>query len=371
MVDLSIRAIEGCTSFVTYDILTMDYWSKLIDMAAEAGVNTLVMFMVPDAYYPETAPAKKKAMIEFEMGLDWPSECYPEYRNQNCPNADPEKEYLPELIKTVHSRGMRFYLRIITNKHRWLWPKHDEWRSWYVDNHKKKCKWMSACKDNPNFLKYYYRVLEELVKRYHTADGIILDQEKVWGPCHCDYTRASFQKMMGKDIGKASLVEFGEYLSRANAEHFRSTKERLHQIVPDMEVGVTVEALIPKWFDDGLTGLGIAWYNHSTTTADFIHWQRIAQPFEAALRILNGYCDFGPTWVMLDPTAADAGWDKNHWGWTPRTPQSIKGEVDFIRGVRDQLTHPENLVGISEFPISRLPLNHSNLQAVLKYLGGM
>ena len=223
MRSFAIRTIEGCTSFMTCEIMTMDYWSRLINTAAREGVNTLVMFMVPDAYYPETAPAKKKAGIEFEMGLDWPSEYYPTYRNKNCPNANSEKEYLPELISMVHSQNMHFYLRIITNKHRWLWKEHNDWHGWYIDGKGKKRIWLSACKDNPDYLKYYYKLLEELVKRYSFTDGIILDQEKVWGPCHCEYTQVSFQKMMGKEIIKASLLEFGEYWSRCNAKHFQNS----------------------------------------------------------------------------------------------------------------------------------------------------
>ena len=86
---IPIRALEACTSFITCDVLTLDYFDRLLELAAPRGVNALTLFMLPDSYYPETSARKH---WEYEVGLDWPSEAYPQYRNPHCPNAHPDTE---------------------------------------------------------------------------------------------------------------------------------------------------------------------------------------------------------------------------------------------------------------------------------------
>lgn len=367
---ITIRALEACTSFVTYDMIDLDYFEALLERSVPLGINALTLFVLPDSYYPETSPRKD---WEFEMGLDWPSEAYPQYRNPHCPNADPEKEYVPRLIRLCHEAGVRFYLRTINNKHRWLFPEHDSWRARQLEAGGVITPGEACCWDNPEFMQYYYDLLEELISRYtsgpHKADGIILDQQKCFAPYVNDQSREQFKQTMGCEMDLSRPEDIWEYWSIRNGQRVKETVRFCKEIYPRLEVGATLEAQRRVHFDSGNTGMKHELFNHKTTGVDFIHHQAIEHPDEECLYMWEALCNDGPVWVMLDPAAADAGWGQGYWGWTPRTPESLGREVGEVLGIRETLTKPDNLVGITEFPISILPLDHPNLAAAIEALG--
>ncbi|MCK4590699.1 MAG: hypothetical protein KAT86_03020 [Candidatus Latescibacteria bacterium] len=367
---IPIRALETCTSFATCDVLTLDYFDRLLELAAPRGVNALTLFILPDSYYPETSARKH---WEYEVGLDWPSEAYAQYRNPHCPNAHPDTEYVPELIRRCHRVDVKFYLRTINNKHRWLFPEHDDWRALQLQPDGSIEPSEACCWDIPEFMEYYYGHLGELIQRYTSdqdkADGIILDQQKCFGPYVNTESRKRFRKIMGHEMDLNKPDEIMEYWSIRNAQRVKETVAFCKTILPSLEVGVTLEAEKRVHFDTGSTGMLHRLFNHRTTGVDFIHHQIIDHSEDECFYIWEQLCNEGPTWIMLDPTAADAGWNKGYWGWTPRTPDSIREEVGKVKRVRNRLSHPENLVGITEFPISRLPLEHPNLAACMEHIG--
>ncbi|MFH1007955.1 MAG: hypothetical protein V1800_10715 [Candidatus Latescibacterota bacterium] len=367
---IPIRALEVCTSFATCEVLALDYFDRLLESAVPHGINALILFILPDSYYPETAPQKT---WEYEVGVDWPSQVYPEYRNPHCPNAQQDTEYVPELIRRCHAAGVKLYLRTINNKHRWLYPEHDAWRALQLGRDGNIRPSEACCWDISAFMEYYYRLLGELLHRYtggpEKADGIILDQQKCFGPYVNPESREQFRKRMGHEMDLGQPDEIMTYWSIRNAQRVKETVVFCKSISPSLEVGVTLEAEKRVHFDTGSTGMRHAEFNHRTTGVDFIHHQIIDHSEEECFYIWEHLCDEGPTWVMLDPTAADAGWNKAYWGWQPRTPDSIREEVQKVKRVRGQLSHPENLVGMTEFPISRLPLDHPNLAACSEIIG--
>ena len=366
----SVRALESCTSFMTCDVLDMGYFEPLVRRAADGGINTLVLFLIPDAFYPETSPAKSWSP---EMGMDWPSEAYPQFRNRHCPNADPQAEYLPGLIALCHELGMRVFLRTINNKHKWLYPERDDWRAVRLCEDGTREATAACCWDIPEFMTYYYEVLGDLLHRYATGanpvDGLILDQQKCFGPYVNPESQARFAEINGRPMDFAKPQEIHDYWSASNAARVRETVAFCKKIHPDLEVGVTLEALKAGNLDDGESGLGYSLFNHHTTGVDFIHHQIIDHPEDEMVEMWEKVTADGPTWVMLDPTAADAGWNKPYWGWQPRTPESMRDEVATVRRARRRLSRPDNLVGITEFPISTLPIDHPNLAAAIEQLG--
>jgi hypothetical protein len=367
---IPIRALEACTSFATCDVLTLDYFDRLLEQAVPRGVNTLTLFILPDSYYPETSVLKH---WEYEVGLDWPSQAYPQYRNPHSPNAQPDTEYVPELIRRCHDMGVKFYLRTINNKHRWLYPEHDDWRAMQLQPDGSIERSEACCWDFPAFMEYYYELLGELLRRYTSgldkADGIILDQQKCFGPYVNPESRKRFQEIMGHEMDLNKPDEIMEYWSIRDAQRVKETVAFCKTISPSLEVGITLEAQKRVHFDTGSTGMLHRLFNHQTTGVDFIHHQIIDHSEDEYFYIWEQLCNEGPTWIMLDPTASDAGWNKAYWGWEPRTPDSIREEVEKVKRVRNRLSHPENLVGITEFPISRLPLEHPNLAACMEHIG--
>jgi hypothetical protein len=372
MVDnrFQIRALEACTSFVTHDVLDMGYFEPLVRRAAEHGINTLVLFVIPDSYYPETSPTKSWTP---ELGLDWPSDLYPHFRNPRCPNADPTSEFMPDLVALCHTLGIKAYLRTINNKHRWLFPEQEDWRAVRLRPDGVEQATDACCWDVPGFMAYYWQVLDELLRRYatgtHPVDGLILDQQKCFGPYVNAESRARFEQLNGRPMDYAKPQEIRDYWSATNAERVRETVAFSKAISPTLDVGVTLEALKADHLDTGESGLKYELFNHRTTGVDFIHHQIIDHSEDEMVGMWEKLTSDGPTWVMLDPTAADAGWDKPHWGWVPRTPDSIQDEVAKVQRARERLSNPARLVGLSEFPISRLPLDHPNLTAVLREVG--
>ena len=367
---IPVRAFEACTSFITCDVLTLDYFDRLLEQAVPHGVNALTLFILPDSYYPETSARKP---WEYEVGLDWPSEAYPQYRNPHCPNAHPDTEYVPELIRRCHAAGVKFYLRTINNKHRWLYPEHDDWRAQQLRSDGSIELSEACCWDIPEFMEYYYGLLGELLRRYtrgpDKADGIILDQQKCFGPYVNPESRERFREIMGHEMDLKQPAEILEYWSIRNARRVKETVAFCKDLSSSLEVGVTLEAEKREHFDTGSTGMLHSRFNHRTTGVDFMHHQIIDHPEDECFYIWEHLCNDGPTWIMLDPTAADAGWNKSYWGWQPRTPDSIREEMEKVKRVRDNLSHPENLIGITEFPISRLPLDHPNLAACSEIIG--
>ena len=366
----SVRALEACTSFMTHDVLDMAYFEPLVRQAAAGGINTLVLFVIPDAYYPETSSAKTWSP---EMGLDWPSEAYPAYRNPHCPNADPAREFIPDLVKLCHSEGVKVYLRTINNKHRWLYPARDSWRAVRLREDGKHESTNACCWDIPDFMTYYYGILGELLRRYaggaDPVDGLILDQQKCFGPYINAESQARFEQENGRPMDFSKPQEIRDYWSASNARRVGETAAFSKAICPTLDVGVTLEALKADHLDNGESGLKYALFNHRTTGVDFIHHQIIDHEEPEMVEMWEQLTRDGPTWVMLDPTAADAGWGKPYWGWQPRTPEYIAAEVARVQRARAALSRPANLVGISEFPISTLPLNHPNMGAVIRSLG--
>jgi len=368
--DFQIRGAEACTSFATCDVLDMDYFAQLMRRGAECGINALTLFVIPDSYYPETSPKKT---WEFEIGLDWPSDRFPEYRNAHCPNADPATEYLPQLAALCHSLGIRVYLRTINNKHKWLFPGKDPWRAIRLKDDGTEAPTSACCWDIPAFMDYYYELLRDLLERYATGpnpvDGIILDQQKCFGAYVNAESRAKFRELMGHEMDDTNRPEILEYWSIRNAQRVCETVQFCKTVNPKLDVGVTLEAMRRVHFDNGDTGMKYDLFNHKTSGVDFIHHQILDLSEEDCLYIWDKLAQDGPLWIMLDPTAADAGWDKEYWGWKPRTPDAIRDDVQKVKRVRERLAVPGNLIGITEFPISRLPLDHPNLEASLRHIG--
>ncbi|MCF7855436.1 MAG: hypothetical protein K9N51_11610 [Candidatus Pacebacteria bacterium] len=235
--NFATRALEACTSMMTREVVDMGYFGPLLDKGAAAGVNAFTLFILPDSYYPETSPGKH---WEFESGLDWPSMAYPQYRNVHCPNAAEETEYLAELIDHCHELGMKFYLRTINNKHRWLFPQHDDWKAVErVETGGNRIQ-EACCWDIPEFMEYYYTILRELLERYPETDGIILDQQKNFGPYVNPEVAAPFRAMMGMDMSAASMQDLRDYWSIRNARRVRDTVVFCRGIIPGIEVGVTL-----------------------------------------------------------------------------------------------------------------------------------
>jgi|ETNmetMinimDraft_25_1059894.scaffolds.fasta_scaffold13159_1 hypothetical protein len=369
MPEFNIRALEGCTSFLTCDVLDMEYYTALVERAAAYGVNTLILFIIPDSYYPETSATKS---WEFELGFDWPCEAYPQYRNPNCPNAHPDTEYLPQLIRLCHAAGIKVYLRTINNKHKWLFPQHEAWRAKLLNRHDEVVPTQSCSWDNNEFMDYYYTVLRDLLNRYaagsESIDGLILDQQKCFGLYVNDETVAKFEQTMNRPFRLLDREALCEYWSTRNAQRVKDTVAFCKAINPSLHIGVTLEGLLRERFENGMSGMGHAFFNHRSTGVDFIHHQVFDQSEEDGLFMWEKLSTDGPLWIMLDPTAADAGWDKEYWGWTPRTPDSIAKDIEKVRTLRHRLSHSNNLAGITEFPITRLPLDHPNLSAVLQSL---
>lgn len=231
----------------------------------------------------------------------------------------------------------------------------------------------ACCWDIPQFMEYYYEILGELIGRYTSgpekADGIIFDQQKCFWPYVNPESKSMFRQVMGYEMDLRKRDEIMEYWSIRNAQRVKETVAFCKAICPTLEVGVTLEAQKPMHFDSGSTGMVHRLFNHETTGVNFIHHQIIDHSEQECRYIWEKLCNEGQTWVMLDPTAADAGWKEGYWCWTPRTPESIKEEVEKVLKIRDGLSHPENLVGITEFPISRLPLGHRNLAACTEHIG--
>jgi len=374
MKSFDLRVFELCTSFATYQTVGAEYFFEIVEIAAPRGINAFTLFIIPDSYYPETSPEKS---WEYELGLDWPCEVYSQYRNEHCPNAQPVTEYVPEFIRRCHQLDVKVYLRTINNKHRWLFPEHDDWRAQQLQPDGEivpsgHCSW-----DNPQFMDYYYQVLGDLVRRYTSgdeqADGIILDQQKCFGPYVGPESQQRFRQIMGHEMDLGNPSEIMEYWSIRNAQRVRDTVEFCRDTAgsEQFEVGLTLEAIKTEgFFNTGSTGMLHQYVNHESTQVDFIHHQIIDHDEQECEQIWEALCNEGQTWVMMDPTAADAGWDQNYWGWQPRTPELIGEEVAKVQQVRNCLSHPENLTGITEFPISRLPLDHRNLEACLEHIGG-
>jgi hypothetical protein len=370
MEPIPIRAFECCVSFMTCDVLDAAYFEQLAERAARHGVNTFTFFMIPDAYYPETSPHKD---WEFEMGLDWPCQAFPQHRNPTCPNADEATEFLPRVFTACKAHGIRTYLRTINNKHRWLYPEHDAWRAQQLMPDGSVQPSMHCSWDRPAFMAYYYRLLEDLLRRYATGpnavDGLILDQQKCFGPYVDEETRARYPEVMGRAFDLADQDGLVAYWSMRNAERVRGTVAFCKAINPALEVGLTLEAVKPEHVHSGSTGFKYPLVSHATTEADFIHLQVIDHTEAECAELWELFAKDGPVWVMLDPTAGDAGWAERYWGWEPRTPDSIANEMAMVRRVRAGLSRPDHLVGVTEFPLSRLPLAHPNVQACLEHIG--
>ncbi|HIJ72619.1 MAG TPA: hypothetical protein HPP83_00825, partial [Candidatus Hydrogenedentes bacterium] len=242
MSHFQVRGLEGCTSFMTCDVLDMEYFGRLAKRGAEAGINVLTLVMIPDAYYPETSSKKS---WEFEMGLDWPCKRYPEHRNPRCPNADPDTEYLPQLVNLCHTLGIRVYLRTINNKHKWLFPAKKHWRALRVKNDGSQSVVDACCWDIAEFMEYYYALLDDLLQRYATGpnavDGLMLDQQKCFGAYINAESREKFRDIMGHEMDLGNVQEILDYWSIRNAERVRETVRFCKAINPDLDVGVTLE----------------------------------------------------------------------------------------------------------------------------------
>ena len=293
----------------------MTYFDPLVRRAAAQGINTLTLFVIADSYYPETSDQKT---WEYEVGLDWPSDAFPHYRNAHCPNADPEQEYLPELIALCHTLGIRVYLRTINNKHRFLFPEHESWRAVRLVADGGQEPTSACCWDVAAFIEYYYRFLGELLQRYATGpnsiDGLILDQQKCFGPYVNAESRVNFQAQTGHEMDLSKPQEIRDYWSAQNAQRVRETVDFCRSISPSLELGVTLEALKLDHFNNGESGLKYDLFNLRTTGTDFIHHQAFDHSDEELREMWEKLTADGPLWVMLDPTAADAGWDKPYWG---------------------------------------------------------
>ena len=365
-----IRAIEISTSFMTCDVMDMSYFDPLIKKASDHGINAVTIFIIPDSYYPETS--SKKSWL-YEEGLDWPSEKFPQYRNINCLNSNPEKEFIPDLISLCHSLNMKVYLRTINNKHRWLYPQHENWRALRLSTEGKAVPTHACCWDISNFMDYYYAVLRELLERYATgtikADGLLLDQQKLFGPYINEESQIEFERRTGNKMDFTKIQQLRDYWSSRNAERVKDTVEFAKKISPELEIGLTVEAVKEDHFLNGESGLKHELHNLQTTQTDFMHHQIFDHSDDELFNMWEEFTLKGPLWIMLDPTASDAGWKENYWGWQPQTPESIKAEIQKVKRIKATLTKAQNLLGISQFPINRLPLNHKNLTAALKETG--
>ena len=96
-------------------------------------------------------------------------------------------------------------------------------------------------------MQYYYALLKELLERYAVGpgkvDGLLLDQQKLFGPYINKESQLEFKRRTGKIMDFSKIQELRDYWSARNAERVKDTVQFAKRFCPELEIGLTVEAV--------------------------------------------------------------------------------------------------------------------------------
>ena len=333
---------------------TLEWNLRLLDEAAEHGVTILSHLIGQDGL---CEPYE-------HWGLDYPSEIYKEWRNPSCRNAQPETEYLPAVIEHAHLNGIKYYAKLISMEHSWLYADHPDWleRNRYgVMLHK-------LCPDVPAVRETILQYLVEFVQRYAAPDlldpldGVYLDHHRYrsYEECWCEHTQRGFRERYGIELWEATPSQRREYRSQVVADFTAEVTQALRAISPGLCIGLT--EVDESW------GHIPAIIRPEATGLDFVHVQYLSRPdrklYDQFKAKVERYAAFFPeVWLQFD-CRTPVPWTVASMGrfWT--SIPSMYTMMEFAAEVKRDTAHADHLKGISFFNLTAVPEDHPHRRTV-------
>jgi len=208
-----------------------EHFEKCIREMGEAGLNYLSILMYSDQYHGEAA------------GYAWPVQDpeLSEVVDKDCPNANPETEFLPELVAEAHRKGIRVDLAMGTPQGRLLLPKHPEWTMMdFWGNEYPLPTPASAAFQDANC-----RLIRDLLGRYGRAelgekavDGFY-NEGPTYGPMshYSASDRQQFERMFGKPLAEATIAEMRAFKLKVVSEFLQALFATVKEVNPNLARG--------------------------------------------------------------------------------------------------------------------------------------
>jgi len=353
------RILEASMSYqATPQTDALEWNQRLLDEAAEQGITTISHLFGQDSICEPND----------HWGLDYPSEVYEQWRNPSCRNAQPETEYLPQVIEYAHSKGINYYAKLISLEHTWLYADHPDWlqRNRYgVLIHK-------LCPDVPAVREAIVKYLVEFVQRYgspdlaHPLDGVYFDHHRYrsYEECWCAHTQRAFRERYGIYLWDSTLDQRMEYRSHIIAEFTAEVTKILRKINPNLHIGLT--EVDESW------GHIPSIIRPEATDLDFVHVQYLNRPdrklYDRFKAKVENYCEyFNQVWLQFDcrtPGPWTVASMARFWSTIP----SMYTMMEFAAEIKRDIPHRDRLVGISFFNITAVPEDHPHRRTIFNCL---
>ena len=160
-------------------------WLKVIDWMAERKIDSL--WALVNGYT-----------------LGYPSEKYPELRDNFAQNA--KYNFLGELIRYAHSKGVRVYLTVTTDDHAEQFGKRFP-ETVRIDKYGHPRSSRALVLENPKVRKYILETLTEVLDLYPEADGIVIHPTETPPDRFNAVTVEKYRRETNKDFYEASEEE--------------------------------------------------------------------------------------------------------------------------------------------------------------------
>ncbi len=239
--------IFGWTTCLTYETadrkLGFDYFSRLLDEMHMHGMSHLIVMMASHGYYSPK-----------NHGLAWPvsNEKLKYQLDKKAINAHQDSEFFHKIIKKAHQLNIKIFIEI---KYLGLlgveqgYPgiefrrKRDgrithDIRAEASDYEREAIKCLHICCDNPQAHHYMRDKISDVLQRYKTLDGILLEHPSYSGDtCYCQDTRRKLFSDTGKNLEDISLKELREWKSQRIKDTLIDLKNLVKSINPDFKYG--------------------------------------------------------------------------------------------------------------------------------------
>jgi hypothetical protein len=237
----------GWTTCLTYQTddrrLGYGYFSNLLDEMHEHGMTRLKVMM---ASHGNFAPKNH--------GLAWPvkNERLRPQLDRKAINAFEETEFFSQIIDKAHALDIKIYIEI---KYLGMKGIHEGYPGIEVLRRKdgktidmippdtcaeerEKIESLRICCDNKQAQQYMRDKISDVLTRYRTLDGIVLEHPSYASDtCYCNGTREQLQRDLGRTIEELTVEEYQIWKSRRIRDTLLDLKKLIKSINPKFEFG--------------------------------------------------------------------------------------------------------------------------------------
>lgn len=237
----------GWTTCLTYQAgdrkLGYEYYSNLLDKMKQHGMDRLIVMMASHGYF---SPGNH--------GLAWPvynEHLHPQV-DKNALNAYEETEFFSKIVAKARQMGITILIEIkylgMVGIHEG-YPGIDVLRTkdgeiiHTIDPNagafeRKAIEALHICCDNPQAHTYMRDKIADVLTRYKSLDGIVLEHPSYSGDtCYCENSKTRIKADTGKEIDQLSKPELCEWKAQRIKDTLIDLKHLVKSINPKFEFG--------------------------------------------------------------------------------------------------------------------------------------